>query len=456
MSSRYDVVRSKINTLIRELEFKYVEKTRKSRELFERAKRVLPAGVTYAIRFMRPHPLYIERAEGTRVWDVDGNEYVDFWMGHGAHILGHAPKVVVDAVVEALSKSPRSWHLGYENPYAVLWAELISKVAGVDMVRHCMSGTEANMYALRVARTFTKRKYVIKVEGGWHGGLDQLHVGVSNFGKQESAGLPEEFIRYTLTVPYNDLEAVETLLKKHSVAAVLIEPVTGVGGCLPADKDYLKGLKELTERYGSLLIFDEVLTGFRLAPGGAQEHFNVKADLTVYGKIVGGGFPGSGAIGGRAEVMELFDHLKYSDPATRAFHGGTFTGNPINMIAGYALIKYLSEHRGLYEESNNLWENFRREVDKACREFGDVCWSVGTGSMSGIHFTRVRPRNVREVYELRWSEDIVYAHHLYMRLNGILYMSEKNIHFLPALTHSSNDVKKLLESFVEFLRVSLS
>ncbi len=451
MSTVYDKVKSRINSLIREWESAYVDRTRRSKELYERARNLMPAGVTYSIRYMRPYPLYIDRAEGTRAWDVDSNEYIDLWMGHGAHVLGHSPKVVKEAVIDLLSNKPGSWHLGYENPYAILWAELISKVTGMDMVRHCISGTEANMYALRLARAFTRRKYVVKVEGGWHGGLDQLHIAVNNFRGVESAGLPEEFTKYTIVVPYNDLNEAEAALKRYPVAAILIEPVTGVGGCLPAERDYLKGLRELAYQYGSLLILDEVITGFRLAPGGAQEFFKVKGDLVVYGKAVGGGFPGSGAVAGIAEIMELYDHIKYPDPSMRAFHGGTFTGNPINMIAGYALIKYLSEHRELYDQANNLWEGVRRDIDKVCEENDRICWVVGVGNMSGIHFTRVRPRNVREVYELRWSEEVVYAHHLFMRLKGILYMSERNIHFLPSLIHKEDEAKSLLSSFTEFL-----
>ncbi|MEM2202791.1 MAG: aspartate aminotransferase family protein [Sulfolobales archaeon] len=434
------------------LEKIYVERTRRSRELFERAYRILPGGVTYTVRFMKPYPPYIERADGTRVWDIDGNEYIDFWMGHGTHILGHRPRLVIDAVLEAMGKAT---HIGFENPYAVEYAELLSRVVpGLEMVRFANSGTEANMYVLRLARAYTKRKYVIKIEGGWHGGFDPLHVAVTPpFTGPESAGLLEEITRQTIAVPFNDLDAVEQALKKHEVAAIIVEPVLGAGGCIEPLEGYLKGLRDLSHRYESLLIFDEVITGFRLAPGGAQEYFGVRADLVVLGKIVGGGFAGAGAFGGRAEIMELLDHIKYKDPRSRSFHGGTFVGNPINMAAGRAMVRHLSQNRSLYERANNMWSSFRRKVDRVCEEHGNICWTTGAGTMVGIHFTRARPRNSRDVYELRWSKtgEMEYLFHLYSRINGILYVGEKLAHLLPSLIHSEEEIGKLSSLLEELL-----
>ncbi|MCS7099058.1 MAG: aspartate aminotransferase family protein [Sulfolobales archaeon] len=446
----YSAVESRLSDLLAKLEKEFSAKTPRSRELFERSRRVLPGGVTYAIRFFKPHPLYIEKAEGTRVWDVDGNEYVDYWMGHGTHILGHSPKIVVDSVREILG---RGTHFGYENPYAVEYAELLSRVVpGLEMVRFTNSGTEANMYALRLARAFTRRRYVVKIEGGWHGGYDALHTSVTPpFAGPESAGLPEEYVKYTLTVPYNDVEATEEVLKKYPVAAVFVEPVIGAGGCVEPVGSYLKDLRELTYRYGSLLVFDEVITGFRLAPGGGQEYFDVRADLVVLGKVVGGGFAGAGAFGGRSEVMELLDHLKHPDPRSRSFHGGTFVGNPVNMVAGYALVKYLAENRSLYEASNSAWSEFRRSIDRVCEDYGRACWTTGAGSMVGIHFTKLRPRNVREVYEHRWSRVVEHAYHLHARTSGILYISEKLVHLLPSLVHSKSEIELFRNTFESFL-----
>jgi glutamate-1-semialdehyde 2,1-aminomutase (EC 5.4.3.8) len=251
----------------------------------------------------------VTRAKGVNVWDVDGNQYVDYWMGHGAHIMGHSPDFVVKAVNEAALNGT---HLGYPNTLEVEYAELLTKVIpNAEMVRFSNSGTEANMYAVRLARAYTGRKYIVKVEGGWHGGYDALHVGVNPpFEGPESLGLPEEYIKYTLVVPYNDLNALERALSSHDVAAVIIEPVPGSGGCIEPQPNYLRGVRELTMRYGSLLIFDEVITGFRLALGGGQEYFNVKADIVTLGKIIGGGYPGAGAIASTSEIMELLNQVK--------------------------------------------------------------------------------------------------------------------------------------------------
>lgn len=452
----YSAIENKLGSLLSELERDYIKKTAKSGELFEKSKRLMPGGVSYAIRYFKPYPIYISKAAGTRVWDVDGNEYTDYWMGHGTHVLGHSPKFVIEAVMDA---SKRGTHLGYENPYAVQYAELLSRVVpGLEMVRFANSGTEANMYTMRLVRAFTKRKYVIKIEGGWHGGYDSLHTSVSPpFTGPESAGLPEEYLKYTLTAPYNNFEVVEELLRKYPVAAVIVEPVIGAGGCIEPVEGYLKELREATYKYGSLLIFDEVITGFRLAPGGGQEYFGVKADLVVLGKVVGGGFPGAGAFGGRAEIMELLDHLKYPDHRSRPFHGGTFVGNPVNMVAGYTLVKYLTENRSLYETANSVWEQFRKSIDRVCEEYGRICWATGAGTMTGIHFTKLRPRNTREVYELRWSRLVEYSYHLFSRLSGILYVSEKLLHLLPSLIHTGEDVDKFLRTFESFLdRISKS
>jgi len=280
-------IEENLEKLLPEWKRVYVERTRRSKELFERARRVFPGGVTYTLRFFEPHPLYITRAKGSRVWDADGNEYVDFWMGHGAHVLGHAPDFIVEAVNEVAKKGT---HLGFENPYAVEYAEFLTRVLpGVEMLRFTMSGTEANMYALRLARAYTKRSYVVKVEGGWHGGYDALHTYVKLSGGPESAGLPEDYLKYTIAIPFNNLSAAEAALKRHPVAAVVVEPVLGGGGCIPPEEGYLRGLRQLADEHGALLIFDEVITGFRLALGGGQELFNVKADIVVYGKAIGGG-----------------------------------------------------------------------------------------------------------------------------------------------------------------------
>lgn len=440
---------AKLIEIERKEEKKYIERTKRSREIWEKARKVLPGGVTYAIRFFDPYPVYIEKAKGTKLWDVDGNEYIDFWEGHGTHLLGHLPEIVVNAVIDALKV--KGSHLGFENPYAVEYAEMLTKILpSVEMIRFSNSATEANMYATRLARAHTKKKYIIKIEGGWHGGVDSLHKATSSppFDKPDSAGIPDDFLKYTIAVPYNDEEAMEKALRENEVAAVLIEPVLGGGGCIGPEGEYLKKVRELTWKYDSLLIFDETITGFRLMPGGAQEYFGIKSDLVVYGKAIGGGMPGAGAIGGKAEIMERMDHLKYPEKEKRSFHGGTFVGNPVVMSAGKAFIEYLSNHREIYERANNIWGSLRMRAEKLCNDYNIECYASGVGTMTGIHFTKKRPKNAGEAFDLRWSngkaERVL---NLMARNRGVLYIGENSAHLLPALVHD----EKELDLFVEIM-----
>ncbi|MEM1694520.1 MAG: aspartate aminotransferase family protein [Ignisphaera sp.] len=428
----------------------YINMTKKSKEIFSRAIKVLPGGVTYHIRYMYPYPLYIAKGKGSFVWDVDGNVYDDYWMGHGAHIMGHSP----DFVIEAVNSITRNGtHLGFENIYAIEYAELLTKIIpNAEMVRFCNSGTEANMYAVRLARAYTKKRYIVKIEGGWHGSLDQLHIAITPpFTDIESLGIPEDMVKYTIFVPYNDLEKLENVLKNLDVAAILMEPVPGSGGCIEPEEEYLKNVRALADAYGALLIFDEVITGFRLSLGGAQEYFGVDADIIVLGKIVGGGYPGAGAFTGRREYMELLDQIKYPSTRQRVFHGGTFVGNLVTIVAGYTLIKYLYEHRTLYEKFNNKWNRVSRELDRICDEYDRLCWITSVGSMIGIHFTTKKPRNIAEAYTNRWSEKIYQALHLYTRTNNILYMTEKMPHLLPSMIHSDQQASNFVKVFSSFI-----
>ncbi|MEM0490505.1 MAG: aspartate aminotransferase family protein [Ignisphaera sp.] len=441
-----------LDDIVSRLSSKYVGKTRRSREMFERALRIFPGGVTYHIRYLEPYPIYVSRAKGSIVWDVDGNEYDDYWMGHGAHILGHSP----DFVVEAVNKISREGtHFGFENIYAIEYAELLTKVVpNIEMIRFCNSGTEANMYAVRLARACTKKRYIVKIEGGWHGSLDQLHVALTPpFTEPESLGIPNDFVKYTVAVPYNDIENLEKVAKRFDVAAIVIEPVPGAGGCIEPEKNYLKEVRRIADVYGALLIFDEVITGFRLSLGGAQEYFNVKADIVVFGKIIGGGYPGAGAFAGKREYMELLNHIKYPSPRQRVFHGGTFVGNPITMVAGYTTIDYLARNRSLYEVFNNRWWYVAKKMDKICEEYNRICWITSTGSMIGIHFTSKKPRNIAEAYMNRWSEKVYKALHLFMVTNNIVYLSEKMPHLLPSMAHSETQISRFIEMLEQFLSI---
>jgi len=282
----------------------YTQKTSRSKKLFERAMKVMPGGVCHNIRYFPPYPLYIDGqkgAKGSKIYDVDGNELIDFWMGHYTMILGHAPPFI-NALKEQLEYGT---HWGIVNDLQVELAELVNKlVPCAEMIRFGVSGTEATMYAVRLARAYTKRRIIAKVEGGWHGGNTDLSVAIHQpYDKPDSAGLLSEATKYTIGLPFNDIEVTSQILRKHKddLAAVIIEPVVGAGGFIPAEKDYLKALRELTEEFDGELIFDEIITGFRLALGGAQEFYGIIPDLATFGKILGGGMP----IGGISQA-----HLK--------------------------------------------------------------------------------------------------------------------------------------------------
>ncbi|MGB8781380.1 MAG: aminotransferase class III-fold pyridoxal phosphate-dependent enzyme, partial [Candidatus Bathyarchaeia archaeon] len=342
----------------------YTSKTRTSRTLYDRAKKVLPAGVSYGIRYFEPYPFYTVKAHGSKLWDVDGNEYIDFWLGHAALILGHSPREVVKVVKKQLENGT---HYGTSHELEIALAEQVVKmIPSAEMVRFTNSGTEANMYATRLARTFTGKDVIAKFEGGWHGGYDALHVGVKQpFDLPESAGLTHGALQDTVLLPFNDLEGVEKRLKNKQPASIVIEPVLGAGGAVPAEKEFLKGLREFCDRKNILLIFDEVITGFRLAPGGGQQFYGVNADITVLGKILGGGFP-VGAFCGSKKIMERIDNVAYERPHY-SFHGGTFAGNPMTMTAGLTTLKILEDGRvisRLNRQGDEIRERLRRIFEK--------------------------------------------------------------------------------------------
>lgn len=443
---------NRLQDLLLRLERVYRAKTRLSKSLYYRALGVFPGGVTYVIRYMTPYPLYIAKARGTRVWDVDGNEYIDLWMGHGTHLLGHLAKPVVDAIKESLEIGT---HIGFEHPYVVEYSELLTKtIPGVEYIRFTNSGTEANTYSIRLARAYTKKKYIVKMEGGWHGASNSLHVSVTYpYTYPESAGYLEDHHKYTLVVPFNNIDELEKALKSYDVAAVILEPVMGAAGCIEPNSGYLKDVRKLTNEHGSLLIFDEVITGFRLALGGAQEYYGVNADIVVLGKALGGGAGSIGAFAARSELMELLDHIKYPSIHERIAHGGTFVANSVVIKAGHAMLDYLIKNRYLYEDSNSKWKWFRFAIEKLCNEHEILCHATGDGSLVGIHFTSIKPRNARDVYQYRLSKNIEKTINLYLRVNGVLFISEKVIHFLPSLIHSKEELERLIELFNGFFEL---
>ncbi|MDR0797902.1 MAG: glutamate-1-semialdehyde 2,1-aminomutase [Nitrososphaerota archaeon] len=318
------------------------ESENKSRTLFERAKNVLPGGVNSPVRAFSPYPFFVERANGSKLYDVDGRSYVDYCNAYGAMIFGHAYPEVMEAVKAQFTKGTL---YGVPTVQEVEFAELIQKVSPcVEMVRLVNTGTEATMHAIRVARGYTGRKKIVKFEGCFHGSHDNVLVkagsGATTFGTPNSLGIPGDTTKTTIVLPYNEIAAVEEVLKRegNDVAAVIVEPVLANVGLILPKSDYLASLRKLTSQYGVVLIFDEIITGFRLALGGAQEYFNVKPDMVTLGKVLGGGFPVA-AFGGKAEIM------RNVSPVGGVYQAGTFSGNPVSTVAGYAVLSILEQRK---------------------------------------------------------------------------------------------------------------
>jgi glutamate-1-semialdehyde 2,1-aminomutase len=323
-------------------------KSDRSQTWFDRAQAVIPGGVNSPVRAFRGvggTPRFIERGQGSRIFDTDGNSYIDYVGSWGPLLLGHRPQPVIDALREVLEEGTS---FGAPTEREVELAELIAQaVPSMEMVRLVNSGTEATMSALRLARGFTGRDLTIKFEGCYHGHVDSLLVkggsGMATLGIADSAGVPQAFAETTISLPFNSITAVEQALADRGgqIAAVIVEPVVGNMGCVPPAPGFLEALRELTARHGAVLIFDEVMTGFRVALGGAQERYGIKPDLTTVGKIIGGGLP-LAAYGGRADIM------KKIAPLGPVYQAGTLSGNPLAVAAGLAMLRYLMGHPEVY------------------------------------------------------------------------------------------------------------
>src|SRR5450432_1130178 len=335
----------------------------RSAELFDRAQRLIPGGVNSPVRAFRGlgrEPFFVERAQGANIWDVDGRKYIDYVGTWGPAILGHAPAVVINALREAAG---RGVSFGIPNPLEVEIAELICRcVPSIEKVRMVNSGTEATMSCIRLARGYTRRDKIIKFEGCYHGHVDSLLVhagsGALTHGQPDSAGVPEGFASLTIALPFNNIAVVRDALAKNAgqIAAIILEPIPANAGLYFPQADFLPSLRDICTKYGVMLIFDEVMTGFRVARGGAQELYGVRPDLTALGKVIGGGLP-VGAFGGRAEIM---DQLSPNGPVYQA---GTLSGNPLAMAGGLAQLRELERIDGwrLLEELGAQFEQATRE-----------------------------------------------------------------------------------------------
>lgn len=358
----------------------------KSAQLFQQARRTIPGGVNSPVRAFAGvggDPVFMERADGAYIFDADGKAYIDFVGSWGPMILGHNHSAIREAVVDA---AQRGLSFGAPTESETTLSELVAElVPSMEMVRMVNSGTEATMSAIRLARGFTKRDKFIKFEGNYHGHGDCLLVkagsGALTLGEPNSPGVPADFAKHTLTCTYNDLDSVRQTFETYpdEVACIIVEPVSGNMNCVPPQPGFLQGLRELCDEFGALLIFDEVMTGFRVALGGAQAYYDVKPDLTTLGKIVGGGMP-VGAFGGRREVME------YLAPTGPVYQAGTLAGNPVAMAAGHACLSELRQpgnHDYLTHVTHQLAEGFKSLADK----HGIALTTNQAGAMFGFFFT---------------------------------------------------------------------
>jgi len=369
-----------------DLEARFLERLRGSRRLYDRALKLFPNGLTHDSRRFQPFPVYINRAVGSKKYDPDGNEFIDYSVGHGALILGHSHPAVVEAVQRQMALGT---HYGAEHELEVQWAELICRmVPSAERIRFVSSGTEATLMAIRMARAATGRNKIVKFEGHFHGWHDQVVTGISApFDAFSSPGIPEAVQKLTIVLPHNDLAAVEaTLAKDKDIAALILEPAGGFGGLVPTTRGFLPALRELTRKHGVILLFDEVVSGFRYAPGGAQEYFGVTPDMTTLAKILAGGLPG-GAVVGRAD---LFASLEFRDDPQwnrhkKIFHPGTFNANPLSAAAGVAALSILADGK-VYKPLEEQAARLRDGLTAVLRRLGIPGLVYGDASFFDLYF----------------------------------------------------------------------
>jgi glutamate-1-semialdehyde 2,1-aminomutase len=412
--------------------------------MFDRAKRVFAGGVNHNARFYEPYPIFVSKAKGKHIWDLDGNIYTDYWMGHMALLLGHSPSVVTGPLRR---QAERGTLYGMGSRLSVeLGEEVQRSVPCSEMIRFCNTGAEATMYLVRLVRGYTGRRTVIKMTGGWHGYNTELNKGVHTpFDKSEGAGILDEEQAHVRTVRFNDLDAAEKAVNsfKGDVAAIFLEPVLGAGGCIPADRDYLKGLREIADGSGALLAFDEIITGFRVALGGAQAFYGVNPDLASFGKIVGGGLP-IGLVCGRREILSLADPAKKQEFVS--IGGGTFSENPLTMIAGLSTITYLRRNAGtIYPWLDEMGRELRTGVDAAFAESRVEVHTTGLGSLFLTHFG-VNPKSAEDI--LRERRDLARRYALFLMSKGIFLLPS---HAGGISTcHTEHDIERLVRKSEQF------
>jgi len=415
----------------------------RSRKLFEEAKKHIPGGVNSPVRAFRSvggEPLFIKKAKGSKIYDADNKAYIDYVLSWGPMILGHTHPKVTAALKKAVANGTS---FGAPTELEITLAKMVKKaVPSIEMVRMVSSGTEATMSAIRAARGFTGRDKILKFDGCYHGHADSLLVkagsGVATFGLPDSPGVPADLARLTLTVAYNDLAAVKDMAVREGqrIACIIVEPVAGNMGCVPPEPGFLQGLREICDKYGIVLIFDEVMTGFRVAYGGAQQLYKIKPDMTCLGKVIGGGLP-VGAFGGKREIMEKLA------PVGPIYQAGTLSGNPLAMTAGIETLKLLSKP-GIYKTLEKNAADLEQGLSTAAAEAGVSTTFNRVGSMFTCFFT---DRKVKDFESAKTSDTTRFGKYfLSMLKNGVnLAPSQFEAAFL-SLAHTKADINKTIEA----------
>ena len=421
----------------------------KSLRLFKRANEFIPGGVNSPVRAFRAvggNPVFIDRAKGSKIYDVDGNVYIDFVLSWGPLILGHAHPKVVNALKKAVEKGTS---YGAPTALEITLAELVLKAyPSMDKVRMVNSGTEATMSAIRAARGFTGRDKIIKFEGCYHGHADGLLVkagsGATTFGVPDSPGVPKSYAKNTITLPFNDIEAVKAMLKNEwkSIACIILEPVVGNIGCVLPRPGFLETVRKLTKSYGIVLIFDEVMTGFRVAYGGAQKHFGITPDMTCLGKVIGGGLP-VGAYGGKKEIMSMVS------PEGPVYQAGTLSGNPLAMTAGIETLKLLSKD-GVYRKLEKSAAQLEKKLVGAARKAGVKTRFYRAGTMFCTYFT---DRDVIDYASAKTADTAKFSTFFSGMLKRGIYIAPSQFEAgFISTAHTENDIEKTARAAYESLK----
>jgi len=430
----------------------FVRRHAGSAKLYEESLGIFPSGVTHDIRFLQPFPIFVERAEGSHKWDVDGNEYIDYVMGHGALFLGHAHPAITEAVIHQAQKGT---HYGANHRLELEWGRLVKDlVPSAEEVHFTSSGTEATLMAIRLARAYTGRDKVIKFHQHFHGWHDAV-VGVcaAEGTSPEAPGVPGSVSANTVCLPQGDVSAVRTRLAEGDVAAVIIEPTGASWGTLPLRPEFLQELRESASRYGAVLIFDEVVTGFRVAPGGAQERYGVRPDLTTLAKILAGGLPG-GAVAGRADIISLLEFRDDSDwnARHRVAHPGTFNANPLSAAAGTAMLA-LVKGGALHARADELNERLVKGLNEVLARMGVPGCAYGLASYFHILLGEDAPRPEAGIewpfaskrHATRMAPHFAGSLKRAMLNHGVDLMSGAG--GFTSGVHTEEDVEKTLEAF---------